>query len=73
VLCPFIRIINETAGISPKTTMRYAWRVKIACKSALNAGTPISSCRSSWITGHKNESKSRGFLGIDPREIIFFL
>jgi hypothetical protein len=73
MLCPFICIINETGGISPKTTIKNVWRMKIDCKSASNAETPISSWRSSWTTGHKNESKLRGFLEIDPREMIFFL
>jgi hypothetical protein len=74
-LWPFMCIIIEMAGILPKTTIRYACRRKTTLVIASKAETPISSCRSSWTKGHKNESKSHGFFGpgITPIEIMFHL
>ena len=73
-LWPFMRII-ETAGISPKTMMRYSCRRKTTLVIASKAETPISSCRSSWTRGHKKELKLQGFFGpgITPIKIMFCL
>jgi len=45
-LWPFMHIIIEMAGISPKTMIRYAYRKKMSLVITSKAETPISSRRS---------------------------
>src|ERR1700676_1727089 len=67
-----MRITIDIAGISPKTSSKYARSRKYSSVRMSNARTPCCRCMNSSKTGHMYESKSFGFLGpgIVPRSIL---